>query len=60
MLFYKEILNVTKAAFYLACGQQMLEAYKDEGRAGRRGRTWKIFTFSVDYYLRSMISKYTS
>lgn len=68
MIFDKEILTVTEAAYYLACGQQMiyglikqgnLEAYKAEGRAGRRGRIWKISAFSVDYYLRSMMCKYT-
>lgn len=36
-----------------------LEAYKDEGRVGRRDRIWKISAFSVDYYLRFMMSKYT-
>ena len=67
MTFEKNILNVSETAYYLSCSQQKiyslikngnLEAYKDAGQNGRRGRNWKITAFSVDYYLRSMISKY--
>lgn len=67
MTFDKEILNVTETAYYLACSQQKiyslirngnLEAYKDAGQNGRKGRIWKITSFSVDYYLRTMINKY--
>ena len=67
MIFDKEILTVPEAAYYLACGQQTiynliklgkLAAYKDEGQGGRRGRAWKITAFSVEHYLRSMMSKY--
>ena len=66
MTFEKDILTVTEASYYLACSPQKiydlihmgsLEAYKDEGRAGRRGRAWKITAFSVEYYLRSRLNK---
>lgn len=69
MTFEKEILNVTETAYYLSCSQQKvyslihsgnLEAYKDAGQNGRAGRNWKITAFSVDYYLRTMINKYSS
>ena len=67
MTFEKDILNVTEMAYYLSCSQQKiyslikngnLEAYKDAGQNGRRGRNWKITAFSVGYYLRSMIHMY--
>ena len=67
MTFEKDILNVTETAYYLSCSQQKiyslikngnLEAYKDAGQNGRRGRNWKITAFSVGYYLRSMIHMY--
>ena len=67
MIFDKEILTVPEVAYYLACGQQTiynlihlgrLEAYKDAGQKGRRGRNWKITAFSVDLYLRSMVNEY--
>ena len=69
MTFEKDILNVTETAYYLSCSQQKvyslihngnLEAYKDAGQNGRAGRNWKITAFSVDYYLRTMIKKYSS
>lgn len=66
MTFEKDILTVTEAAYYLACSPPKiyelihigsLEAYKDEGRAGRKGRAWKITAFSIEYYLRSCLNK---
>lgn len=67
MTFEKEIITVQEAAYYLSCSPQKiyelihlgsLEAYKDVGRSGRKGRTWKITAFSVDYYLRSRLNKF--
>lgn len=67
MTFDKEILTVPEVSYFLACSQQTiynlihlgkLEAYKDAGQNGRRGRNWKITAFSVDLYLRSMINEY--
>ena len=66
MTFEKEIITVQEAAYYLACSPQKiyelihigsLEAYKDEGRAGRKGRAWKITAFSLEYYLRLRLNK---
>ena len=67
MTFDKEILTVPEAAYFLVCSHQTiynlikpgkLEAYKDAGQKGRRGRVWKITAFSLEYYLRSMVSEY--
>lgn len=67
MTFDKEILTVPEVSYFLSCSQQTiynlihagrLEAYKDEGRKGRRGRNWKVTAFSVEYYLRSMVNEY--
>ena len=66
MTFEKEIITVQEAAYYLACSPQKiyelihmgsLEAYKDEGRGGRKGRSWKVTAFSLEYYLRSCLNK---
>lgn len=66
MTFEKEIITVQEAAYYLSCSPQKiyelihigsLEAYKDEGRAGRKGRAWKITAFSLEYYLRLRLNK---
>lgn len=66
MTFDKDIITVQEAAYYLSCSPQKiyelihmgrLEAYKDEGRGGRKGRGWKITAFSIEYYLRSCLSK---
>ena len=67
MIFDKEILTVPEVSYFLACSQQTiynlihtgkLEAYKGAGQKGRRGRVWKITAFSLEYYLRSMVSEY--
>lgn len=66
MTFEKEIITVQEAAYYLSCSPQKiyelihmgsLEAYKDEGRGGRKGRAWKITAFSLEWYLRSCLNK---
>ena len=66
MTFDKEILTVPEAAYFLVCSHQTiynlikpgkLEAYKDAGQKGRRGRVWKITAFSLEKKFQTTIEK---